>query len=121
MASQGYSTKEFQSESLLDGGISISCKVDDIYCIIKDMMDSFIGLKRLTALKKFKNLGEHLYHDAYQLDLKICSFEANIQRSYLHVKPLDASQLQNWHHYVDFVEQQWDFDWASFYAVFPIK
>ncbi|KAI9127398.1 hypothetical protein K1719_001957 [Acacia pycnantha] len=112
MASQGYSTKEFQSESLLDGGISISCKDDDIYCIIKDMMDSSIGLKRLTALKKFKNLGEQLYHDAYQLDLKICSFEANIQRSYFHVKPLDASQLQNWHHYLDFVEQQGDFDWA---------
>ncbi|XP_054777377.1 pre-mRNA-processing factor 39-2 isoform X3 [Prosopis cineraria] len=112
MASQGYPTKESQSESLLDDDISVSCKDDEIYGIIKYMMDSSIGLKRLTAMKKFKNLGEQLYHNACQLDLKISSFEANIQRSYFHVKPLDASQLQNWHHYLDFVELQGDFDWA---------
>lgn len=121
MACQGYSKKESQSESLLDGDISISCKDNEIYCIIENMMDLSIGLKRLTSLKKFKNLGEQLYHNACQLDLKISPFEASIQRSYFHIKPLDANQLQNWHHYLDFVELQGDFDWVLFFAVFPIK
>lgn len=113
--------KESQSESLLDGAISVSCKDDEIYCIIKDMIDLSIGLKRLTALKKYRTLGEQLYHDACQLDLKISSFEANISRPYFHVRPLDASQLQNWHHYLDFIELQGDFDWVLFYTVFSIK
>ncbi|KAF7840405.1 Pre-mRNA-processing factor 39 [Senna tora] len=111
MASQGNSTKESQSECLLDCDV-LSLKDDEVYCIIKDMVDSTIGSKRLTALKKYRKFGEQLYRDACQLDLKISSFETNIRRSYFHVRPLDASQLQIWHHYLDFVELQGDFDWA---------
>lgn len=121
IVSEDNSTKESKSESLLDGDVSFSCKDDEIYCVIKDMMDSSIGLKRLTALKKYRNFGEQLYHDASELDLKISSFEANIQRSYFHVKPLDASQLKNWHNYLDFVELQGDFDWVLYYTVFPTE
>ncbi|URE38834.1 HAT [Musa troglodytarum] len=33
------------------------------------------------------------------------------RRNYFHVKPLDSGQLENWHHYLDFVETQGDFDW----------
>ncbi|XP_072069439.1 uncharacterized protein [Arachis hypogaea] len=92
--------------------IMIDCKHDKIYCVIKDMMDSSAGLTRSIALKKYRIIGEQFYQRAHDLDLKISPFEANIQRNYFHVWPLDDSQLQNWHDYLDFVELQGNFDWA---------
>ncbi|MED6106430.1 hypothetical protein PIB30_004662 [Stylosanthes scabra] len=112
IASLNSSPKELQSEPSFYGEIPIHCKHDKIYCIIKDMMDSSSGLTRSIALKKYRIIGEQLYQRAHELDLKISPFEANIQRNYFHVQPLDNSQLQNWHDYLDFIELQEDFDWA---------
>ena len=121
IASLDSSPKELQSEPILDGEIPICCKDDKIYCIIKDMMDSPIGLTSSIGLKKYRIIGEQLYHRACKLDSKITFFEANIQRHYFHVWPLNDSQLQNWHDYLDFVELQEDFDWVVFRTIFSIK
>ncbi|XP_025640357.1 pre-mRNA-processing factor 39-2-like isoform X2 [Arachis hypogaea] len=112
VASLDSSPKELQSEPSFDGEIPVDCKHDKIYCVIKDMMDSSAGLTRSIALKKYRIIGEQFYQRAHDLDLKISPFEANIQRNYFHVWPLDDSQLQNWHDYLDFVELQGNFDWA---------
>lgn len=37
-------------------------------------------------------------------------YEAEIKRSYFHVKPLDKPQLTNWGKYLDFEESQNDYD-----------
>nr|KYP76874.1 Pre-mRNA-processing factor 39 [Cajanus cajan] len=87
-------------------------KDDEVSCIIKDMMDSSVGLTSSIALKRYRAIGELLYRNACELYSKISSFEANIRRHYFHVRPLDANQLQNWHNYLDFIELQGDFDWA---------
>ncbi|XP_061362573.1 pre-mRNA-processing factor 39-2 isoform X2 [Gastrolobium bilobum] len=114
MGSLDNSPKELQSEPCFDGEMPMTmcCEDDKIDCIIKDMMDSSVGLTSSIALKKYKIIGEQLYHNACELYSKISSFEANIQRYYFHVRPLDANQLQNWHDYLDFIELQKDFDWA---------
>jgi pre-mRNA-processing factor 39 len=39
---------------------------------------------------------------------KRLAFEQRIKRPYFHVKPLDETQLTNWHAYLDFEEQQED-------------
>lgn len=113
------SPKESQSEPCFDGEISMACCKDDkIYYIIKDMMDSSVGLASSIALKKYKIIGEHLYHNACELYSNISSFEANIQRYYFDVRPLDANQLQNWHDYLDFIELQGDFDWVLLHTIY---
>ncbi|KAJ1426198.1 Tetratricopeptide-like helical domain superfamily [Sesbania bispinosa] len=109
---QDNSPKELQSESCFDGENSKACKDDKIYCIIKDMMDSSDGLTSSIAVKKYRIIGEQLYHNACELYAKISSFEANIQRYHFDARPLDPDQLQNWHDYLDFIEVQGDFDWA---------
>lgn len=116
MTSLDNSPKQLQSESCFDGEIPMTmcCKDDEIYCIIKDMMDSSVGMACSIAVKKYKVIGEQLYHNACELYSKISSFEANIERHYFHVQPLDAKQLQNWHDYLDFIELQGDFDWVPF-------
>ncbi|CAN6452909.1 unnamed protein product [Victoria cruziana] len=63
------------------------------------------------ALEKYLSAGEQLYQEAKCLDVEIQHFEAGIRRPYFHVKPLDSSQLKNWHMYLDFVETKTDFDW----------
>ncbi|KEH20704.1 Pre-mRNA-processing factor 39, putative [Medicago truncatula] len=114
ITSRESSPKESQSEPCLDGEIPMTmCRDDDeIYCVIKDMVDSPVGLTSSTALKKYRIIGEQLYHNACELYSKISSFEANIQRYYFDFRPLDANQLQNWHAYLDFIELHGDFDWA---------
>ncbi|WJX53305.1 hypothetical protein P8452_39313 [Trifolium repens] len=113
MTSLDNSPKESQSEPF-DGEIPMTtcCNDDKTYCIIKDMVDSSIGLTSSIALKKYRIIGEQLYHNACELYSKISSFEGNIQRYYFDVQPLDSNQLQNWHDYLDFIELQGDFDWA---------
>ncbi|XP_020577520.1 pre-mRNA-processing factor 39-like isoform X1 [Phalaenopsis equestris] len=64
------------------------------------------------ALKKYLFFGELLYHKSIQLDKSISCFEAQIQRQYFHIKPLDEFQLKNWHDYLTFVEEQGSFDWT---------
>ncbi|WJX47347.1 hypothetical protein P8452_34048 [Trifolium repens] len=113
MTSLDNSPKESQSEPF-DGEIPMTtcCNDDKTYCIIKDMVDSSVGLTSSIALKKYRIIGEQLYHNACELYSKISSFEGNIQRYYFDVRPLDSNQLQNWHDYLDFIELQGDFDWA---------
>ncbi|XP_045825655.1 uncharacterized protein LOC123917840 isoform X3 [Trifolium pratense] len=113
MTSLDNSPKESQSEPF-DGEIPMTtcCNDDKTYCIIKDMVDSSAGLTSSIALKKYRIIGEQLYHNACELYSKISPFEANIQRYYFDVRPLDSNQLQNWHDYLDFIELQGDFDWA---------
>ncbi|KAL5053685.1 hypothetical protein RYX36_034367 [Vicia faba] len=114
ITSQDNPPRELQSESCFDGEIPMTmcCNDDKVYCIIKDMVDSSVGLTSSVALKKYRIIGEQLYHKACELYSKISTFEANIPRYYFDVLPLDANQLQNWHDYLDFIELQGDFDWA---------
>ena len=120
---EGIASLELQSESCFDGEIPMTTcyKDDEIYCIINDIMDSSVGLTSSIALKRYRVIGELLYHKACELYSKISPFEANIRRHYFHVRPLDANQLQNWHNYLDFIEPQGDFDWVSFHTVFPVN
>ncbi|CAJ1938427.1 unnamed protein product [Sphenostylis stenocarpa] len=111
---EGIPNLELQSEPCFDGEIPMTtCYKDgEIYQIIKDMMDSSVGLTSSIALKRYRAIGELLYHNACELYSKINPFEASIRRHYFHVQPLDANQLRNWHNYLDFIELQGDFDWA---------
>ncbi|KAL9329484.1 hypothetical protein ACSQ67_004487 [Phaseolus vulgaris] len=111
---EGIANHELQSEPCFDCEIPMTtCYKDgEIYHIIKDMMDSSVGLTSSIALKRYRAIGEQLYHNACELYSKISPFEASIRRHYFHVQPLDANQLQNWHNYLDFIELQGDFDWA---------
>ncbi|XP_059437546.1 pre-mRNA-processing factor 39-2 isoform X3 [Corylus avellana] len=104
--------EKLEAEPVLDNKVSICFKNDEISSIVKDLLDSSAGIARSKALQKYLLVGEWLYKEACQLAEKISCFEANIRRSYFHVKPLDASQMDNWHCYLDFVEMQGDFDWA---------
>jgi pre-mRNA-processing factor 39 len=119
MASLDNSPKESQSEPFDDEiPMTTCCNDDKTYCIIKDMMDSSVGLTSSIALKKYRIIGEQLYRNACELYSKISSFEGNIRRYYFDVRPLDSNQLQNWHDYLDFIELQGDFDWVHLIAAF---
>lgn len=101
--------------SLIDYEVPKSYSGHDISSVVKDLFEPSISFARSkTLLQKYLYIGEHLYNEASQMDERISSFEANIRRSYFHVKPLDVDQLENWHHYLDFVEMQEDFDWVWF-------
>lgn len=103
------------SHSLLDGEVPKSGGADEISCVVKDLFEPSLSFdKSKLLLQKYLSIGECLYQEACQLDEKIRTFETKIRRSYFHVKPLDADQLDNWHHYLDFVEKQGDFDWVGF-------
>ncbi|XP_062162711.1 pre-mRNA-processing factor 39-2 isoform X3 [Alnus glutinosa] len=106
------SVEKLEAEPVLDNKVPICFKNDEISSIVKDLLDPSAGFARSKALQKYLSVGEWLYKEACQLADKFCCFEANIRRSYFHVKPLDASQMENWHRYLDFVEMQGDFDWA---------
>ncbi|KAM3748551.1 hypothetical protein ACB098_05G117700 [Castanea mollissima] len=105
-------TEKLQKEPVLESKKPICFKDDEISCIIKDLLDPSAGFARSKALQKYLSVGEWFYKEAHQLDDQIRHFEANIHRSYFHVKPLDSSQLENWHNYLDSVEMHGDFDWA---------
>lgn len=111
------STSEALPEPVLDGKVSTNHKQDNLSCIIKELLDPSIGLARFKALQKYIYIGEQFYNEASQLNEKINCFETRIRRSYFHVKPLDVSQLENWHHYLDFAELHQDFDWVCFCAI----
>ena len=108
-------TEKLQKEPVLESKEPICFKDDEISCIIKDLLDPSAGFARSKALQKYLSVGEWFYKEAHQLDDQIRHFEANIHRSYFHVKPLDSSQLENWHNYLDFVEMHGDFDWVKYY------
>ncbi|XP_049936494.1 pre-mRNA-processing factor 39-1 isoform X2 [Nymphaea colorata] len=82
------------------------CSQDD------DLMHLKSDMTKSLALEKYLSAGGQLYHEANCLDGEIKQFEAGIRRPYFHVKPLDSSQLKNWHMYLDFIETKTDFDWV---------
>ncbi|KAF3449858.1 hypothetical protein FNV43_RR05937 [Rhamnella rubrinervis] len=111
MGCRGTSAVDFLSEPLTDE-VHKCYQDDQISCVIKDLLEPSSGLGVSKALQKYLSIGERLYQEAHQLNEKIGSFETKIRRSYFHVKPLDADQLENWHQYLNFVEMQGDFDWT---------
>lgn len=87
-------------------------KPTEFMSVIRNLLNPQDSIPTPSTVKKYFSTGELLYHRSSQLEEKINSFEAHIQRPYFDVKPLDDFQLENWHHYLDFVEMQGDFDWV---------
>ncbi|CAH9114273.1 unnamed protein product [Cuscuta epithymum] len=84
----------------------------EISQVVNDLWDPSDISVRCKALHRYKVIGDQLYEKACQLDKKIKNFESNIRRHYFDATPLDDDQLNNWHQYLDFIEEQKDFDWA---------
>lgn len=106
------SATELQSDLVLETGVPKYFKDDEISAVIKELLEPSVGLARSKAVQKYVLIGEHIYEESCQLDQKIHCFETRIRRPYFHVKPLDVSQLENWHDYLNFAEKQGDFDWV---------
>ncbi|XP_027089219.2 uncharacterized protein [Coffea arabica] len=85
---------------------------DEIIQVVEDLQNASNEALLRKAVNKYKLIGEIFYQKAKELDEKIKNFETNIQRRYFDTAPLDDAQLKNWHHYLDFIEKQDDFDWA---------
>ncbi|XWS19788.1 hypothetical protein CRYUN_Cryun31cG0046400 [Craigia yunnanensis] len=103
---------DLQSDPRVENEVSTCYTDDEISCVIKDLLDPSTGLDGTKALEKYLSIGNQFYWEASQLGEKIHHFESTIRRPYFHVKPLDVSQLENWHEYLNFVEMHGDFDWA---------
>ncbi|KAL5774092.1 hypothetical protein ACOSP7_011649 [Xanthoceras sorbifolium] len=103
---------EIQSEFVPESEVRTYYKDDEISSVIHDLLDPSDSLARSKALQKYILIGEQIYKEASRLDEKIHCFETHIRRPYFHVKPLDPSQLENWHDYLNFAEKQGDFDWV---------
>lgn len=91
-----------------------SYKYAELSDIVGNLINGEDGHPDSNTLKQYLSAGEQLYHKSTQIDGDIKCFEACIRRPYFHVNPLDCSQLDNWHKYLDFVEHQGDFDWVNF-------
>ncbi|GJN08694.1 hypothetical protein PR202_ga26645 [Eleusine coracana subsp. coracana] len=59
-------------------------------------------------LAKYVSVREEMYKKAKEYESKIIGFELAIRRPYFHVEPLDNPELENWHNYLDFIEQEED-------------
>ncbi|XP_022715646.1 uncharacterized protein LOC111274904 isoform X4 [Durio zibethinus] len=103
---------DLKSDPRLENEVSTCYTDNEISCVIKDLLDPSTGMDGTKALEKYISIGNQFYREASQLGEKIHRFESSIRRSYFHVKPLDISQLENWHEYLNFVEMHGDFDWA---------
>ncbi|XP_026395144.1 probable serine/threonine-protein kinase mps1 isoform X3 [Papaver somniferum] len=112
IVSQGSAVTDIQPGSDFEITDVAAYEDEDILGVIKDLLDPALGMRRLNALEKYLSVGEQFYHNASQIDADIRCFEGCVKRPYFHVKPLDLSQLENWHYYLDFVEMQGDFDWT---------
>ncbi|XP_031397163.1 uncharacterized protein LOC116208073 isoform X2 [Punica granatum] len=112
METQKISAVGPKPEADLDNVAQASYGDEEICDVISKLLHSSDGHTMSRELQKYKAIGERLYKNSCLLDEKIVCFESNIHRSYFHVKPLDTSQLENWHKYLDFVEAQKDFDWV---------
>ncbi|GLU22748.1 hypothetical protein SLE2022_387990 [Rubroshorea leprosula] len=108
----GDSSMDLQLVASIESEVPRDCADDEIAHIIEDLLDPSIGLDGSKALQKYLSIGKQFYEEACQLDEKIKCFESHIRRPYFHPKPLDVSQLDNWHEYLNFVEMHGDFDWA---------
>lgn len=113
------SAEEPKLEVDLNNELQASNNDKEICEVIRKLLDSSDGQTRSRELQKYKAIGEQLYKSSCLLDEKILCFESNIRRSYFHVKPLETAQLENWHKYLDFAEEQKDFDWVNLFSPFP--
>lgn len=68
------------------------------------------GLKEAEELEKYMAIREEMYKKAKEFDSKIIGFETAIRRPYFHVRPLNITELENWHNYLDFIEGEDDFN-----------
>ncbi|XP_051141823.1 pre-mRNA-processing factor 39-1-like isoform X2 [Andrographis paniculata] len=68
------------------------------------------SLKDAEELEKYIAVREEIYKKAKDFDSKIVGFETAIRRPYFHVRPLNATELDNWHNYLDFIEGGGDFN-----------
>ncbi|PQQ01589.1 uncharacterized protein Pyn_33189 [Prunus yedoensis var. nudiflora] len=84
MKCQSSFTVDLQSETVLDSEAPTFYRDDEIALVAKDLLDPAIGLE---SLKHCKN-------------------------TYMSESSCIRKHLENWHHYLDFVEIQGDFDWA---------
>ncbi|TYI74930.1 hypothetical protein E1A91_D07G238700v1 [Gossypium mustelinum] len=66
------------------------------------------GSTEAVELEKCVAIREELYKKAKEFDSKILGFETAIRRPYFHVRPLNVSELENWHNYLDFIEREGD-------------
>ncbi|XP_011656771.1 pre-mRNA-processing factor 39 isoform X2 [Cucumis sativus] len=66
------------------------------------------GLTEAEELEKYIAIREEIYKKAKEFDSKIIGFETAIRRPYFHVRPLNVAELDNWHSYLDFIEQEGD-------------
>lgn len=67
------------------------------------------GLTEAEELEKYIAIREEMYKKAKEFDSKIVGFETAIGRPYFHVKPLNVTELENWHNYLNFIEREGDF------------
>lgn len=107
---------EVQLEALTDCEVA-KYKDNRIFQVIEELRDTSNPL-RANALQRFLSIGEWFYEKACQLEEKIHCFETGIRRPYFHVKPLELSELENWHQYLDFIEMHGDFDWVLLPLIF---
>ncbi|XP_010522533.1 PREDICTED: LOW QUALITY PROTEIN: pre-mRNA-processing factor 39-like [Tarenaya hassleriana] len=61
-------------------------------------------------VKKYVAIREHMYKKAKEFECKIIGFEMAIRRPYFHPRPLDIEERENWHNYLDFIENEGDFN-----------
>ncbi|KAL4588018.1 hypothetical protein LXL04_000896 [Taraxacum kok-saghyz] len=53
---------------------------------------------------------EEMFKKAKEFDSKIIDFETAIRRPYFHVRPLNVTELENWHNYLNFIQGGDDFN-----------
>jgi pre-mRNA-processing factor 39 len=68
------------------------------------------GLGEAEELEKYIAVREEIYKKAKEFDSKISDFENAIRRPYFHVRPLNVTELENWHNYLDMIEREDDFN-----------
>ncbi|XP_058207837.1 pre-mRNA-processing factor 39-1-like [Rhododendron vialii] len=68
------------------------------------------GLTEAEELEKYIAIREEMFKKAKEFDSKILGFETAIRRPYFHVRPLNVAELENWHNYLDLIEQGDDFN-----------
>ena len=114
---------ELVSLSNQDGETMKNFEISDILSVIQGCTDADSHKMDIDMIKKYLWTGEQLYRRSCEIEKKIICYENNITRHYFHVKPLDDSQLENWHQYLDFVETQGDFDWVrnSLFPIMPLN
>lgn len=76
------------------------------------------SLKEAEELEKYIAIREEIYKNAKDFDSKIIGFETAIRRPYFHVRPLNVTELENWHNYLDFIESGDDFNKVTKFSSF---